>query len=586
MARLPTQEPDPLLAGEERRLTAELLPPDAIIERLEERVVIGKRVVDQGGVRVSTRTEVHPETLRDTVEDMTVEVERVPVGRFVDAAEAPRTEGDLTILPVYEERLVVEKRLFLVEEVHLRRQARSREVEVPVEIRRQVAEVERLPPLDGPIESPDTHQGVSRMMDDMYTGSRTVTAMFDNAAEAERAVSRLRSAGISDSQIRVTGGSTQSYSGTVDYNDTTYRDQHKGFWDSLSDFFFPEEDRYTYAEGLSRGSSMVTVTGFDASMHDTIVDILDDEGSVDLNARESEWRSSGWSGYQNADYNREGDISGTGGMAGGTSGLSGTSAGLGSTIGAAADRLGDAFTGGTRDTTATDDSLNTRGTIYDDGMQDRTTQMAADMGRRSQADLGSQQQGYADTGSMGQAGADLGATGADLGAGSLGLGGAATGATAGYAGEPQYNEDGTVKVVEERLAVGKRDVDMGRVRVRSYVREVPVEADVDLRATRVHVERRPVDRAVGAGDVQFTDQVLEAREHAEQPVVAKEARVVEEIGLRQETEVQHQRVQDTVRKTEVEIEDERTGERTGLTGGTTGTTTGTTGSGSSGSGTF
>jgi stress response protein YsnF len=63
------------------------------------------------------------------------------------------------------------------------------------------------------------------------------------------------------------------------------------------------------------------------------------------------------------------------------------------------------------------------------------------------------------------------------------------------------------------------------------------------------------------------DQVIEAREHAEQAVVGKEARVVEEIGLRQETEVQHERIQDTVRKTEVEIEDERTG-RTGLSGGT------------------
>jgi stress response protein YsnF len=144
----------------------------------------------------------------------------------------------------------------------------------------------------------------------------------------------------------------------------------------------------------------------------------------------------------------------------------------------------------------------------------------------------------------------------------------------------QYNDDGTVKVVEERLAVGKRQEDLGRVRVRSYVREVPVDAEVDLRATRVYVERRPVDRAVNPGDVAMADQVLEARESAEVPVVAKEARVVEEIGLRQETEVQHQHIQDTVRKTEVEIEDERTGERSSLTGGTT--TSGTGGTGSSG----
>ena len=368
------------------------------------------------------------------------------------------------------------------------------------------------------------------MMDQTYSGTRTVTAMFDNSAEAERAMTRLRSAGVPDSCIRHTQGSSSGYSGSVDTTDTTYRDQHKGFWDSLSDFFFPEEDRYAYAEGLSRGSHMVTVTGFDASMYDTVVDILDDEGSVDLDTRESEWRSSGWSGYTGSDYYADrGDISGTGGMAGGTSGLAGTSAGLG----------GATMSG----------ESNTRGTIYDDGMQDRSLQMAADAGRRSQADLGSQQQGYAASGSMGQRG---------------GMGG--TGMGSSYTGGQELNEDGTVKVVEERLNVGKRDVEQGSVRVRSYVREEPVSAEVDLRATRVHVERRPVDRAVAPGDVSMRDQVIEAREHAEEAVVGKEARVVEEIGLRSDTEVRHQTIQDTVRKTEVEIEDSRTGESSRLTG--------------------
>ncbi len=396
-------------------------------------------------------------------------------------------------------------------------------------------------------------------MDNTFSGSRTVTAMFDNASEAERAISRLQAAGVSSSAIRHTQGSSSGYSGTVDATDTTYRDQHKGFFDSLGDFFFPEEDRYTYAEGLSRGSHMVVVTEFDPSMHETIVDILDDEGSIDLDSRESEWRSSGWSGYQGSDYNRDGDISGTGGMAGGTSGLSGTSAGLGTTIGNTMDRAGDAIArGADRVGDALTGDSNTRGTIYDDGMQDRNLQMAADTGRRSQADLGSQQQGFASSGSMSQSGGMSG-TG-------LGLGASAT-SGADYR-DDELNDDGTVKVVEERLNVGKRDVDMGAVRIRSYEREVPVEAEVDLRSTRVYVERRPVDRAVNPGDIGMRDQVLEAREHAEQAVVGKEARVVEEIGLRQESEVHSERIHDTVRKTEVEIEDERTGNRSGLTGGT------------------
>ncbi|TNC49540.1 DUF2382 domain-containing protein [Rubellimicrobium rubrum] len=142
----------------------------------------------------------------------------------------------------------------------------------------------------------------------------------------------------------------------------------------------------------------------------------------------------------------------------------------------------------------------------------------------------------------------------------------------------EIDQDSTVKVVEERLNVGKQEVAGGAVRVRSFVREVPVEAEVELRSTRVYIERRPVDRPVNPDEMGLPDQVLEAHETAEVAVVGKEARVVEEIGLRQETEVQHQHIQDTVRKTEVEIEDERTGERSSLTGGTTSGTGGTGGS--------
>jgi stress response protein YsnF len=143
----PTNDP-PRFAGEERLSAADRQPEGGRIERIEERAVIGKRVEDRGGVRVTTRTETGTETIRASLEEVAVEVERVPVGRFVEAAEAPRVEGDVTVLPVYEERLVVERKLFLVEEVHVRRLARVHEVEVPVELQRQVVEVERLPPSD------------------------------------------------------------------------------------------------------------------------------------------------------------------------------------------------------------------------------------------------------------------------------------------------------------------------------------------------------------------------------------------------------------------------------------------------------
>ena len=112
-----------------------------------------------------------------------------------------------------------------------------------------------------------------------------------------------------------------------------------------------------------------------------------------------------------------------------------------------------------------------------------------------------------------------------------------------------------IPVVEERLTVGKREVNRGRVRVRSYVVETPVQEQVSLRQEHVDIERRAVDRP--ASDADFAERTIEAREYVEAPVVHKDARVVEEVDLSKNVESHTETVRDTVRKTEVEIEDER-----------------------------
>jgi len=123
-------------------------------------------------------------------------------------------------------------------------------------------------------------------------------------------------------------------------------------------------------------------------------------------------------------------------------------------------------------------------------------------------------------------------------------------------------------VVEERLRVGKRETGHGRVRIRSYVVETPVQEQVTLHEEHVQVERRPVDRPVGASDDVFRDKTIEATETSEEAVVAKEARVKEEVVVRKTAEERTQTVSDKVRQTKVEVDDERG--RTGTTGpGTT-----------------
>jgi uncharacterized protein (TIGR02271 family) len=116
-----------------------------------------------------------------------------------------------------------------------------------------------------------------------------------------------------------------------------------------------------------------------------------------------------------------------------------------------------------------------------------------------------------------------------------------------------------VPVYEEQLRVGKRDVSHGRVRIRSYVVETPVNEQVRLHSESVQVERKPVDRPIAAGDALFQDRVIEAEERAEEAVVGKETRVKEELTLRKTATDRTQDISDTVRHTEVEIQDDRGG---------------------------
>jgi len=111
-----------------------------------------------------------------------------------------------------------------------------------------------------------------------------------------------------------------------------------------------------------------------------------------------------------------------------------------------------------------------------------------------------------------------------------------------------------IPLAEERLVVGKRIVNHGRVRIRSYVVETPVEEQVTLREEHVDVERRPVNRGVQPGDDVFRDQVVEVTETSEEAVVSKTARVREEVVVRKDVEERVETVHDTVRRTEVEVQ--------------------------------
>lgn len=113
----------------------------------------------------------------------------------------------------------------------------------------------------------------------------------------------------------------------------------------------------------------------------------------------------------------------------------------------------------------------------------------------------------------------------------------------------------SIPVIEEKMNVGKRDVEKGAVRMRSRIIERPVEETLRLREEHVNVERRPVDRPATEGDFRnFKEGETEMTEHAEEPVVNKEARVVEEVKLNKEKKDRESVIRDNVRKTDVDVE--------------------------------
>jgi uncharacterized protein (TIGR02271 family) len=296
--------------------------------------------------------------------------------------------------------------------------------------------------------------------------SKTVTCLYQDQRKVTEIVSLLEQAGISRSGINV------------------YSDASDNLINDLENAGVPRSDAHAYAEGVRRGGSVVAVECDDDEV-ERVIDILDDDGLLDLDEQQTTWRSEGWQGH---------DTSTSGGMTGG--------------LGAAAAGLAGSLTGSS-------------GT--------------------SRTDMG--------------AGDDV--TGSpDITRARTDTAGVSTG-------------DEVIPIAEEELHVGKRQVGQGRVRIQSRVVERPVEEQVTLREERVDVERRPVSGTTQAGTLggdPFQERTIEMEERSEEAVVSKEARVVEEVVVRKDVEQRTETVSDTVRRTEVDVEDERNVRGTGTTG--------------------
>ncbi len=134
-----------------------------------------------------------------------------------------------------------------------------------------------------------------------------------------------------------------------------------------------------------------------------------------------------------------------------------------------------------------------------------------------------------------------------------------------YQSTDTNRDEERIQLGEETLNVGKREVNRGGARIRSYVTETPVTEQVTLREEHVNVERRPVDGNLAAGDLDkgalFQERSIEMTETAEEAVVDKQARVTEELVVSKTADERTETISDTVRKTEVDIDEGVTTDR-------------------------
>jgi uncharacterized protein (TIGR02271 family) len=122
------------------------LPParEPHIPLYAEDLTVSKRQAAGDMVQVSTITSEHETFVDETLNHERVQIDRIPIGRQVDAKPPVRQEGDTTILSVVEETIVIERRLILKEEVHIRRLHVSERYQEPVVLRKQEAVITRI----------------------------------------------------------------------------------------------------------------------------------------------------------------------------------------------------------------------------------------------------------------------------------------------------------------------------------------------------------------------------------------------------------------------------------------------------------
>lgn len=281
----------------------------------------------------------------------------------------------------------------------------------------------------------------------------TVIGVYDSYAQAQNAMNELLAAGFSQSDVRLSQEGESTDIGTsTSRADTGHEGGIGHFFRSLFGMEDEREHHDVYSEAVRRGSCVLTAHAESDELRDRASEIMNRYDPVDIDERSTQWKSQGWTGYDEA-----------------------------------APRY-------------TQSEAEKERSMYSQNM--KSTQK----------------------------------------------------------GTTTREQETRIPVVEEELKVGKRMVQRGGVRVYQHVSEKPVHDSVELREEHVNVERHAVDQPATEADMAaFKEGSVEMREMAEEPVVSKTARVVEEVVVGKDVSQETAGIDDTVRRTDVEVEQLGTG---------------------------
>lgn len=292
----------------------------------------------------------------------------------------------------------------------------------------------------------------------------TLVAVFDNRNDAQKALEDLVNSGFSRQEAHLSEGDPAGAASRQPNTDSTYAASTDdssfvtGIRNFFSDIFGTDRSEHTqmYAEAVSRGHYVLTVTAGSEPEVERAAAIVERYGPIDIDEQASQW--------------------GAGGL--------GDSSRMGSS-----------------------------------GLQQSQT-MSQQYAQGSDATL----QGTA-------------------------------GHSQRQAGQQRVGETQSLPIIEEELKIGKREVQRGGVRIFSHMVETPVHESVGLREEHVNVERHAVNRPVNPADLNaFKETTIEMRETAEEAVIEKTARVVEEVVVGKNVTERNEQIDDTVRHTEVDVQ--------------------------------